>query len=93
MLLLCITGCAKNESKSKSIRLGTGGEGGTYFAYGTQLKNIAEKNANLSMEIQTSTGSASNIRLIENNLVDMAMYKMMSCPMHLRARANLRATH
>lgn len=73
MLLLCITGCAKNESKGKSIRLGTGGEGGTYFAYGTQLKNIAKKNANLSMEIQTSTGSASNIRLIENNLVDMAI--------------------
>ncbi len=53
--------------------MATGGTGGTYFAYGNALKDVAKQDSNIDMSIQMSAGSAANIRLIENNIVDMAI--------------------
>ena len=53
--------------------MATGGTGGTYFAYGNELKDVAKQDSNIDMSIQMSAGSAANIRLIENNIVDMAI--------------------
>lgn len=72
MLILCgITGCGR-KSESSTINLGTGGSGGTYYALGNEIKDIAADQG-LNMHIQLTAGSAANIRLIENNLVDMAI--------------------
>ena len=70
--MLVATGCAK-QSENNNIHLATGGTGGTYFAYGNVLKDVAKQDSNIDMSIQMSAGSAANIRLIENNIVDMAI--------------------
>ena len=70
--MLVATGCAK-QSENNNIHLATGGTGGTYFAYGNALKDVAKQDSNIDMSIQMSAGSAANIRLIENNIVDMAI--------------------
>ena len=59
--------------ENNNIHLATGGTGGTYFAYGNALKDAAKQDSNIDMSIQMSAGSAANIRLIENNIVDMAI--------------------
>jgi len=70
--ILVATGCSK-EVENNNIHLATGGTGGTYFAYGNALKNVAKQESDMDMSIQISAGSAANIRLIENNIVDMAI--------------------
>jgi len=70
--MLVATGCSK-EVENNNIHLATGGTGGTYFAYGNALKDAAKQDSNIDMSIQMSAGSAANIRLIENNIVDMAI--------------------
>ncbi len=70
--VLVATGCSK-EVENNNIHLATGGTGGTYFAYGNALKNVAKQESDMDMSIQISAGSAANIRLIENNIVDMAI--------------------
>lgn len=70
--MLVATGCSK-EVENNNIHLATGGTGGTYFAYGNALKDVAKQDSNIDMSIQMSAGSAANIRLIENNIVDMAI--------------------
>lgn len=70
--ILIATGCSK-EVENNNIHLATGGTGGTYFAYGNALKDAAKQDSNIDMSIQMSAGSAANIRLIENNIVDMAI--------------------
>lgn len=64
-----VSGCSK-EVENNNIHLATGG---TYFAYGNALKDAAKQDSNIDMSIQMSAGSAANIRLIENNIVDMAI--------------------
>ena len=70
--MLVATGCSK-EVENNNIHLATGGTGGTYFAYGNALKDVAKQDSNIDMNVQMSAGSAANIRLIENNIVDMAI--------------------
>jgi len=70
--ILIATGCSK-EVENNNIHLATGGTGGTYFAYGNALKDAAKQDSNIDMNVQMSAGSAANIRLIENNIVDMAI--------------------
>ena len=70
--ILVATGCSK-EVENNNIHLATGGTGGTYFAYGNALKNVAKQESDMDISIQISAGSAANIRLIENNIVDMAI--------------------
>ena len=72
IFVLLLSGCAK-KAESKNIHLGTGGTGGTYFAYGNALKNVAEQESDIDMSIQITAGSAANLRLLENNIVDMAI--------------------
>ena len=71
MLCGMFTGCAKKSEKS-NISFGTGGEGGIYFAYGNALKDVAAEKG-IDIHVQQSAGSAANIRLLENNIVDMAI--------------------
>lgn len=70
--ILIATGCSK-EVENNNIHLATGGTGGTYFSYGNALKDVAKQDSNIDMNVQMSAGSAANIRLIENNIVDMAI--------------------
>lgn len=65
-----IAGCGSN----KTLRLGTGGEGGMYFAYGNLLADhVKNAQAGYLIEVKTTAGSAANLRLIRDGFLDFAI--------------------
>lgn len=69
-LLLGLSGCGSE----KTVRFGTGGIGGTYYAYGTALAQmISEENDKLSFSVKTTAGSAANLRLLKEGFVQLAV--------------------
>lgn len=70
VLLLAATGC---DQKNDKLVIGTGGVGGNYYQYGTNLaKSIREKSEG-KVEVTATAGSAANLRLISEGYVDMAL--------------------
>ncbi|MCF0145998.1 MAG: sodium/glutamate symporter, partial [Eubacterium sp.] len=73
LLVFCIlaSGCGKSSS---SLKIGTGNEGGTYNSYGNALSVcLSEKMKNTEVSAVTTNGSASNIRLLNEGLVQFAI--------------------
>ncbi|MCR4611377.1 MAG: TAXI family TRAP transporter solute-binding subunit [Lachnospiraceae bacterium] len=62
-----LAGCSCSGSNS-GVRLGTGGSGGTYYAYGTKLEKLDS-----GIIIKTTAGSEANLRLLEKGFVDAAI--------------------
>ena len=77
ILIVCLAdfslaGCG--DSSGDELTLGTGGKGGTYYKYGKELKKIlADEKAAGSVHVQSTAGSASNLRLLSNGLADLAI--------------------
>jgi hypothetical protein len=63
-LFLC--GCGE-----KSLKVGTGGEGGRYVAYMNQFANFTTDEFKLN--VQTTAGSAANLRLMKKGFLDAAI--------------------
>ncbi len=55
------------------IKLATGGNTGTYYAFGTAVGQIIGKAENLTFNIQSTGASKANIQLIASKEVDMAI--------------------
>lgn len=67
--LLLLTAC----SGQKDIRIGTGDTGGAYYAYATNLVDaIGEDHPELTFKVLETAGSAANLRLLEENYLQMA---------------------
>ncbi|MCR4672570.1 MAG: sodium/glutamate symporter [Lachnospiraceae bacterium] len=72
-VLLTISACS-GSSGDTEIRFGTGGTGGTYYAYGLKLaEHIDEEGSGTSVTVQSTAGSAANLRLIGSGLLDAAI--------------------
>ncbi len=67
---IVFTGCGVGGNK---IKLATGGNTGTYYAFGTAVGQIIGKSENLSFNIQSTGASKANIQLINSKEVDMAI--------------------
>ena len=52
--------------------MGTGGESGTYYAFGGVLANYIGQNSDLSINVVSTGGTAANITGIQNGLYDLA---------------------
>ena len=59
-----ITGCTNKST----VRLGTGGTGGMYYAYGKELSELDS-----AIEIKTTAGSEANIRLLDKGFIGAAI--------------------
>lgn len=75
LLVLCLLaafsgGC---ERAGRELRFGTGGTGGTYYMYGNVLAPVIERACGRYVEVRSTTGSAANLRLLENDLLDLAI--------------------
>ena len=68
-LLLVCAGCGK----SSELRLGTGGTGGNYYAYGNALAQILEQEMDLSVDVKATAGSAANLRLLRDDFLQFAI--------------------
>ena len=67
--ILVLTGCGGGTT----VKMATGGNTGTYYAYGTALGQILGDKADLRFNIQSTGASKANIQLIDAKEVDMAI--------------------
>ena len=73
LLIILLAGCSSMNSDSV-IRMGTGGVGGNYYQYGNVLAGLVQKDMdNVTLDVQTTEGSSSNLRLIGKGFLDMAI--------------------
>ena len=63
-------GCAKNEDK---IVLATGGNTGTYYAYGMAMGPILQDKTGYKFDVQSTGASKANIQLIQAGEANMAV--------------------
>ena len=70
LLLAGLTGCGRDADP---LRFGTGGTGGTYYAYGSALAPKLEPEAGRPVEVRETTGSEANLRLLQTGLADLAI--------------------
>ncbi|MCL1814749.1 MAG: TAXI family TRAP transporter solute-binding subunit [Treponema sp.] len=63
------TGCKKAET----IRMATGGSTGTYYAFGSAVGQILGEKTGISITIQSTGASKSNIQLIDAEEVELAI--------------------
>lgn len=78
-LAFALVGCGGNSgdsseggSGSSELRFVTGGESGTYYAYGTVLAQYATNNAGVAVNALSSEGSKANIEALQNNEAELA---------------------
>lgn len=74
-LIALIVGCGGSEkSASNAVRFGTGGTGGMYYAYGSELaKLIQAEDKGHALDVKTTAGSAANLRLLREKFLDLAI--------------------
>lgn len=74
IIALCV-GCGGGEkSANQAVRFGTGGTGGMYYAYGTELAKLIQAEGNgRALDVKTTAGSAANLRLLREKFLDLAI--------------------
>ena len=55
------------------VRIGTGGEGGSYYALGSLMGESLKKDCGMNVEVKTTAGSAANLRLLDEGFVQLAL--------------------
>ena len=63
---------SSTASSSQDLRFVTGGESGTYYAFGTVLANYATNNAGVSITALSGNGSQANVQALEDNEAELA---------------------
>ena len=72
IIALCF-GCG-SQSANNDLRFGTGGVGGMYYSYGTELaKMLANDDKVRPLDVKTTAGSAANLRLLHEKFLDLAI--------------------
>lgn len=77
-LAFALVGCGGNSdsgesgSSSPELRFVTGGESGTYYAYGTVLAQYSTNNADVPVNALSSEGSKANVEALQNNEAELA---------------------
>ncbi|GHV90201.1 C4-dicarboxylate ABC transporter substrate-binding protein [Spirochaetia bacterium] len=61
------------EKKAERLRLATGGNTGTYYAYGSAFGQIVQNKTGISVIIQSTGASKANIQLIQAGEVEIAL--------------------
>ena len=70
--------CGKKETKDEDglaskIVLATGGNTGTYYAYGMAMGKILQDKTGIKFDVQSTGASKANIQLIQSGEADMAV--------------------
>ena len=73
-IIALLVGCGDNSASDTTLRFGTGGSGGMYYAYGNELAKIlhADKKDH-NVDVKTTAGSAANLRLLREKFLDIAI--------------------
>ncbi|MBR1804829.1 MAG: TAXI family TRAP transporter solute-binding subunit [Selenomonadaceae bacterium] len=89
IIALCF-GCGSTKPpESDVLRLGTGGEGGMYYTYGTKLAELIAADGKIRpLDVKTSSGSASNLRLFKEKAIDLAIVQSDTLSDAINGRGN-----
>ncbi len=92
-IIALLVGCGGENSASKAIRLGTGGTGGMYYAYGTELaKMIDAEGKGHALDVKMTAGSAANLRLLREKFLDLAIVQSDTLSNAINGRGVFAAT-
>ena len=93
IIALCF-GCGGGEkSANQATRFGTGGTGGMYYAYGSELaKMIQDDDASHALDVKTTAGSAANLRLLREKFLDLAIVQSDTLSNAINGRGIFAAT-
>ena len=72
IIALCI-GCGGEKAANNATRFGTGGTGGMYYAYGSELAKMIQEDSSRAIDVKTTAGSAANLRLLREKFLDIAI--------------------
>ena len=78
LLVLALSACGGGTSTTTAapagakLTMGTGGESGTYYAFGGVLANYIGQNSDISINVVSTGGTAANITGIHGGLYDLA---------------------
>ena len=89
IIALCF-GCGSTKPPEIDVlRVGTGGQGGMYYTYGTELAQlIAEDGKIRPLDVKTTSGSASNLRLFKEKAIDLAIVQSDTLSDAINGRGN-----
>ena len=75
-LIFALAACGQSAAPAddgKSLTMGTGGEAGTYYAFGGVLGSYIGQNTDISVNVVSSGGSAANITgIVTDGIYDLA---------------------
>lgn len=75
-MLLCFAGCGDKQDAGKEenvkLRFVTGGESGTYYAFGSVIAQHATNNAGISVNAIVGNGSKANVEELQANNAELA---------------------
>ena len=72
LMLLTMTACADTAAPAARLRFVTGGEGGTYFAFGGVIAQHATNNAGISVTGIVGNGSQANVQELQSGNAELA---------------------
>ena len=74
-IIALLVGCGgKTAGDTAATRFGTGGTGGMYYRYGTELAKLIQADGkNYSLDVKTTAGAAANLRLLREKFLDIAI--------------------
>ncbi len=74
-IIALLVGCGgEKAANNNGIRLGTGGTGGMYYAYGNELAKLVQADDSKHvLDVKTTAGSAANLRLLREKFLDLAI--------------------
>ena len=88
-IIALLTACGSENVEIPELRMGTGGEGGMYYSYGTQLaKLVAAEGKIRPIQVQATSGSASNLRLFYEKVLDLAIVQSDTLSDAINGRGN-----
>ncbi|WFF72244.1 TAXI family TRAP transporter solute-binding subunit [Proteiniclasticum sp. QWL-01] len=68
-----LASCSASGAAKQTVKLATGGNTGTYYAFGTAVGQILGEKSGVSFNIQSTGASKANIQLISAKEVNMAI--------------------
>lgn len=73
-MIILLVGCGGENSPNQATRFGTGGTGGMYYDYGTELAKLIQTDGKgHALDVKKTAGSAANLRLLREKFLDLAI--------------------
>lgn len=73
-IITLLVGCGGENSPNQATRFGTGGTGGMYYDYGTELAKLIQADGKgHALDVKKTAGSAANLRLLREKFLDLAI--------------------